>query len=612
MDLIYANEKKEDIGVLMDYTFDLAFGKDENNFACEVYSSNHVCREEYMLYIEGTEYGGIIDKVKADTSSETITYSGRTWHGILAGKIIGPDAGEDYLILSGEANQIIAFLIERTGLTGIFRASTRDSGIEIVEYPVRYQDAYTVLRKMLFEATGKLKIQYRKDIVELSAVPYIDYSQDEEWDSSQMDFQAEQNHRPVNHLICLGTGNLKDRHVIHLFTDENGGVQPYALSDVPLSDTDYILDTSAQILCGEDEVAELYDCSNAAVTENYIRLSQLPSGWEKTYGNYYQQEENGSYKALESWEEDVYTLQKIQPYDWNTNYTDYYKQNGTSFSAVSSYSSTVYTAQTAKPADWSRKYAQYFKKSGSSYKEVEAEVAESYRKQTKKPVNWKKNYGSYFYYYSDGVTAEYRAVSGITKYRYLPQTMKPTDWDDNFHSYYRKKKDAAGYTEVEGTGTDHDTAPKWKAKKYYTKESYSVAPTWDKNTYYTQKKTSSAPVWTAGVYYTKSIQEVPAWTAGTYYTKSRETFIPEFIPDTYFEKRIDNYAELVAGGLKRLEESYNCNSISATLDPENVYDIGDIVGATEEVTGISVWQPITKKIVTIKEDKEEIQYEIGE
>lgn len=612
MDLIYANGKKEDIGVLMDYTLDLAFGKNENDFACEVYSSNHVCGKGYMLYIEGTEYGGIIDQVKVDTGAETITYSGRTWHGILAGKVLEPDSGEDYLILSGEANQVIAFLIERAGLTDIFHASTKDSGIEVVEYPVRYQDAYTVLRKMLFEATGKLKIQYKKDIVELSAVPYIDYSQDEEWDSFQMDFKVERNYRPVNHLICLGTGDLKERHVIHLFTDENGGVQPYALSEVPLSDADYILNTSAQMLFGEDEVTEVYDYPNAAVTENYLRLSVMPSDWEKTYGNYYRREDNDSYKALESWEEDVYTLQTMQPYDWAANYKDYYKQNGESFSSVSSLSNTVYTLQTKKPADWNKKYSQYFKKSGSSYKEVEVKITETYRKQIKRPSDWKKNYGSYYYYYSDGVTAEYKAVSGVTKYRYLPQTMKPTDWNKNFNSYFVKKKDAAGYTAVEGTGKENKKAPAWTAKKYYTKESYSVAPVWEKNTYYTQKKTSSAPAWEANTYYTKSIQEVPAWTAGTYYTKSRETFIPEFIPGTYFEKRIDNYAELVAGGLKRLEESYNCDSISVSLDPENVYDIGDIVGASEGATGISVWQPVTKKIVTIKEDKEEIQYEIGE
>ena len=41
-------------------------------------------------------------------------------------------------------------------------------------------------------------------------------------------------------------------------------------------------------------------------------------------------------------------------------------------------------------------------------------------------------------------------------------------------------------------------------------------------------------------------------------------------------------------------------------------DIGDIVGAVEPTTGIEVWQPITKKIVKIKNNQKEIiSYEVG-
>ena len=39
--------------------------------------------------------------------------------------------------------------------------------------------------------------------------------------------------------------------------------------------------------------------------------------------------------------------------------------------------------------------------------------------------------------------------------------------------------------------------------------------------------------------------------------------------------------------------------------------IGDIVGAKENVTGISVWQPITKKIIKIINGKINIDYEVG-
>jgi len=90
MDLIYMNENREDIGVLQDYNLDLAFGADENNFECQIQAKNHCCKKDYMLYMEGTEYGGIVDGIGVDTESNTVTYSGRTWHGILSSKVILP------------------------------------------------------------------------------------------------------------------------------------------------------------------------------------------------------------------------------------------------------------------------------------------------------------------------------------------------------------------------------------------------------------------------------------------------------------------------------------------------------------------------------------------
>ena len=52
MDLVYMNVEKEDIGILSDYTLDLAFGSDENDFECVVDIDSHVCNEGYYLYFE--------------------------------------------------------------------------------------------------------------------------------------------------------------------------------------------------------------------------------------------------------------------------------------------------------------------------------------------------------------------------------------------------------------------------------------------------------------------------------------------------------------------------------------------------------------------------------
>lgn len=613
MDLIYMNADKKDMGVLFDYTLDLAFGSDENNFVCTVDKSNNCCQPGCCLYIEGTEYGGIIDSIKVNTETDTVAYSGRTWHGVLEHKVIVPEEGQDYLDLSGEANEVLSFLIERLGLGGLFSVEPEDSGIEIIEYQMRYEMAYTAIRKMLAAFDGKLKTAFRRGKAVLSAVPRMDYSQDEEWDASQMSFEAGKHFRPVNHLICLGGGDLKDRRVIHLFTDENGGVQPYAGTDEPVCDADYILDTSKQLLFGEDEVAQIYEEPDADVTENYVVLRSKPLKWEKNYGTYYEKDDEDGYQELESTTEEVYTLQKQKPYDWSSRYQEYYIRREDSFQEVDSQDRIIYELLTIKPSDWSSKYKNYFRISANKYMEVEGAEAYTnpYNKQGRKPRDWTKNYGSYYYYYSDGTGSEYRKVSGESKTVYHVQTMKPSDWSTSFKNYFVKIKDKAAYTAVTGTGPKKDKAPVWKAKKYYTKASKSVAPKWQKDKYYTYKQKIIAPVWKPNTYYQEKVQNVPEWAANTYYTKTIETILPEWVQGSCYEKKEDHYAELVKGGMELLKESYNCDEIKVSLGTEENYDVGDIVGAAEETTGIFVWQPITKKIVTIKEKIEEIQYEIG-
>ena len=124
MDLIYADAIRTDIGVLKDYKYDLAYGSGENDFELTVNTSNNVCNEDFLIYIEHTEYGGIIDSIDVDTSAKTIKYKGRTFHGLLDKKIIEPNSGQDYLTLSGDINVILSTLISRASLNSIFKAST--------------------------------------------------------------------------------------------------------------------------------------------------------------------------------------------------------------------------------------------------------------------------------------------------------------------------------------------------------------------------------------------------------------------------------------------------------------------------------------------------------
>lgn len=607
MDLIYADENRIDQGVMDAYELDMAYGSDENNFTCTIDRGSHCCTEGFFLYVEGEEYGGIVDKVKVNTEKDEITYSGRNWHGILEKKIICPEDGQDYAVFDGEANKVLQTIIDRIDLGDLFEASTEDTGIQIQAFQMdRYIDAYTGICKMLKDADAKLNIIWKNKKVVLSAQLRQDYSQDEEFNTAQVDFTIEKNYRPVNHIICLGQGDLKNRAVIHLFCDENGGIQPYATKDIPLQDSDYILGTSRKVMDGEDEVVEILDYPNAEITENYILLNTQPSDWKKNSTAYFFQDDKDKFKEVEEVEVG-YKLQKIQPYDWAVNFSEYYVKSGNTYKNVEG--QTVMQLQTSQPSDWGTKYEDYFTKNGSSYPSVKGVEKTTYRKQAKKPSDWSKNYKNYFEFYSDGVTSKYQNVSGITKYRYVLQTRKPTDWADSCTSYYKKKK-KGGYENV--SKTKKKKAPAWRAKTYYTRISYEVPPAWKANHYYTEVNTVSAPAWSANKYYTQNDNVAPAWSQNKYYSETDETVAPAWTANKYFKMVTDQYAVMVQSAVERIEEAHQADDMKIALEEtEQVYDVGDIVGTSEETTGITAVQEVCKKIIKINNDDVTITYEVN-
>ena len=265
MDLIYTNANREDQGVLQDYELDLAFGADENNLECRVQSVNHCCEAGSLLYMEGTEYGGIVDSIESNTESQEVTYRGRTWHGILNSKVIEPDSGEAYLTLSGEANAVIANLLSRLALTDLFEASSEASGVNISNYKMnRYITGYDGIMKMLKSVSAKLLFRFDGEKVVLSAVAVHDYSRDEEFDSDQVDFSVKKNYKTVNHLICLGSGELENRTVIHLYADTEGNI------------------SQTQTQFGLDEYVDIHDYPNAESEEELVSsgTEKLQSLWE--------------------------------------------------------------------------------------------------------------------------------------------------------------------------------------------------------------------------------------------------------------------------------------------------------------------------------------------
>ena len=631
MDLIYADENKRDIGVLSAYELDMAYGASENDFACTVDRSDHCCSEGFYIYVEGEEYGGLVDEIGVVTGDEEITYSGRTWHGILEKKVIEPDTGSDYLLLAGEANTVLQELITRLGLTDMFEASGEDTEVEIVSYQMpRYCYAYTGIRNMLKEFSMKLKLKWQNGKVVLSAEPIHDYSQDEEFDTSQVDFGINKKYKTVNHIICMGQGDLKERAVIHIFTDENGGVQPYLKPGVtvPMQDSDYILDKSKQVMTGIDEIEETYDVPSAEITTNYIPLSSKPEDWETNCEAYFYYEPNieiidneevdtgGSYK--EAAMDDVkYVLQKKQPYDWAENFSAYfyYDAQAGKFKSVSG--GTTYSLLTSKPGNWNEDYEEYYILQSGTYKKASGVTSVKYIKQTKCPSDWKTNYGEYYIKYNDGTQITYQSVDGITYYTYDLQTSKPSDWSTNYGSYFRratakelKKNKKKQWYAVEKT--KKNTVPAWKAKKYYTKHTHQKAPAWSAATRYTKEEKVNPPTWAANTYYIRNDNSAPTWAAKTYYSTTDLKVAPAWVNGKYFRQVFDRYAVMVADAIEKFKEYYASDKMNINLEETGItYDVGDIVGTTEQVTGIEATQEVIKKIITIKNDDVVISYEVG-
>lgn len=245
MDLIFTNAKRVDQGVLTAYAFDLSFGAKENDFEMTLGESEPTLESGAFIYMEGAEYGGIVGGIKTSTNSETITYMGRTWHGIMNSKVIQPDPGANYLVVSGDANEVLGMLIARLGLSDLFVAVESLSGVNITAYQfARYCKGYDGIRAMLAANGAKLKIEWKERFVYLSAAPIADYTE-APVDGDIATLTVEQHQKKVNHLICLGRGDLAEREVIHLYVDQFGKI-----GDV-------------QYYTGIDEIIDTYDNNNA-------------------------------------------------------------------------------------------------------------------------------------------------------------------------------------------------------------------------------------------------------------------------------------------------------------------------------------------------------------
>lgn len=231
--LILADQNLRDIKPVMDADIDIAIGSDENDYEVKIRRDRWDERYAYgnIFYIKNTEFGGIIGRKKANTAEDTISLYGRTWRGMLDKKIIRPPSGQDYRKVSGELNMVLNTIVtEQFG--DYFVVSQNDTGVSVTNYQFdRYCTLSAGIVKMLKSVGYKLHIEYiqqergQPGYVELSAVPIVDYSEQIELSQdSRLNFTFNETKNGVNHLICLGKGELQDRQVIDLYVGQNGNI----------------------------------------------------------------------------------------------------------------------------------------------------------------------------------------------------------------------------------------------------------------------------------------------------------------------------------------------------------------------------------------------------
>lgn len=222
MDLIYTDANKKDLGVLSSYELDMSFGASDNDFELTLNSKDVTLEYGALVYIEGTEYGGIVDGKYASTDGDAVTYKGRSWHGILNGKIIEPPSGMDHLVVDDYVDNVFRQIFSGLGLADLFSIISTDKSIYVKNYTFnRYCKAYDAIRDMLSSFGAKLRLVWVNGRVFASAVPIDDYSKlSVDGDSAVLN--AEHYENKVNHLICLGRGELSAREIEHLYIDKHG------------------------------------------------------------------------------------------------------------------------------------------------------------------------------------------------------------------------------------------------------------------------------------------------------------------------------------------------------------------------------------------------------
>ena len=218
MKLISFDENRKAIGTVLSGYADIEIG---DSTALNTFEVQGMDESVKYIAVIGDEYGGIIERSDDGTEYKRTGY---TWRGLLSQWLIEPPAGADYYVVNGDLNTIAGNIVTPI-LGGFFSAESGEIGINVKNYAFPLH--CTVLDGLmgLCETYGcKLYIRNKAENGVLKVVISARAAVHKILEETAFSATITVSEMGINHLVCWGKGELRERLRKDLYLQPDGSV----------------------------------------------------------------------------------------------------------------------------------------------------------------------------------------------------------------------------------------------------------------------------------------------------------------------------------------------------------------------------------------------------
>ena len=205
-----------EVGVLKKFSLDYEISAEPNDNTFQVRTSidNDMMERGAFIYVEeDLEIGGRVYWKRVDTKNKIIYYTGKTWRGMLASKVIQPltplGTPMNYYLVSGDLTNCVNQVLNHCSLDSMFETDGINTGVTLTDYKFyRYTDAYSGIMKMLSDNGYKMQIRFDSinKMCVIHLAPIVNYDNQQEITSDLFYLDITKASDEVYHLIALGRG----------------------------------------------------------------------------------------------------------------------------------------------------------------------------------------------------------------------------------------------------------------------------------------------------------------------------------------------------------------------------------------------------------------------